>query len=241
MGPKIYGEFPEGRIEEYIDDAEVAAGRGTPRESRYCVCLCADGWWGSSSMGCLVCSCYYVRVGYQGLTNPSVCIIGMMAETPFIPHIARTLAAFHRAEVSHLSPEPVLWDRMNQWLGKVKQMWRHSERAVRKLQAHADAEVFDLAVLKREVAELQEALAALHSPVVFCHNDLNSGNILISNSDPSNVRFIDFEYAEYNPRGLDLANHFCEFAGTATTPNGWCAGSAIDLWMDGWMDWVSVR
>lgn len=27
------------------------------------------------------------------------------------------------------------------------------------------------------------------------------------------VQFIDFEYAAYNPRAYDIANHFCEYAG----------------------------
>jgi thiamine kinase-like enzyme len=27
------------------------------------------------------------------------------------------------------------------------------------------------------------------------------------------VQFIDFEYSSYNPRGFDIGNHFCEYAG----------------------------
>lgn len=55
---------------------------------------------------------------------------------------------------------------------------------------------------------------------VFCHNDLLSGNILIQNTisvNPSRavgeVTIIDYEYAGYNSRAYDLANHFNEFAG----------------------------
>ena len=50
------------------------------------------------------------------------------------------------------------------------------------------------------------------SPVVFSHNDLLGANILQPDHD-SELVLIDFEYAEYNYRGFDLANHFNEYAG----------------------------
>jgi choline/ethanolamine kinase len=57
-----------------------------------------------------------------------------------------------------------------------------------------------------------------NSPVVFSHNDLQEGNILLPNSaknDPNGndlgLVFIDFEYASYNYRGFDFANHFIEY------------------------------
>jgi ethanolamine kinase len=70
-----------------------------------------------------------------------------------------------------------------------------------------------------------DALSALSAAVlatqpVLCHNDLLSGNILLSNnpaqlmaSSKEGVTLIDFEYAGFNPRAYDLANHFNEFAG----------------------------
>ncbi len=48
--------------------------------------------------------------------------------------------------------------------------------------------------------------------VVFAHNDLLSGNILHVDGEHG-VRFIDFEYGDYNYRAFDMANHFCEHAG----------------------------
>lgn len=55
------------------------------------------------------------------------------------------------------------------------------------------------------------SIAASHygstSPVVFCHNDLLSGNIMYA-PDTDTVALVDFEYGNYNPRGFDLANHF---------------------------------
>ncbi|KAI9538193.1 hypothetical protein NQZ68_017926 [Dissostichus eleginoides] len=58
-------------------------------------------------------------------------------------------------------------------------------------------------------------LAETKSPVVFCHNDVTEGNILIlEDKDPNTtdrLMLIDFEYSSYNYRGFDFGNHFCEW------------------------------
>ena len=64
-----------------------------------------------------------------------------------------------------------------------------------------------------EVEWLLRTVAGLGSPVVFSHNDINTGNILVKEdsecSDP--VVLIDYEFSSYNYRGFDLANHFNEW------------------------------
>uniref|UniRef100_A0A667X4U9 ethanolamine kinase n=1 Tax=Myripristis murdjan TaxID=586833 RepID=A0A667X4U9_9TELE len=58
-------------------------------------------------------------------------------------------------------------------------------------------------------------LAATPSPVVFCHNDVQEGNILMledrEDTSPERLMLIDFEYSSYNYRGFDFGNHFCEW------------------------------
>uniref|UniRef100_A0A669BR36 ethanolamine kinase n=1 Tax=Oreochromis niloticus TaxID=8128 RepID=A0A669BR36_ORENI len=58
-------------------------------------------------------------------------------------------------------------------------------------------------------------LAATPSPVVFCHNDVQEGNILMledgKHSSAERLMLIDFEYSSYNYRGFDFGNHFCEW------------------------------
>ncbi|XP_057245274.1 choline kinase alpha-like, partial [Malurus melanocephalus] len=59
---------------------------------------------------------------------------------------------------------------------------------------------------------LRDLLESTPSPVVFCHNDVQEGNILLlSGREGSSDRLmlIDFEYSSYNYRGFDLGNHFC--------------------------------
>jgi thiamine kinase-like enzyme len=45
--------------------------------------------------------------------------------------------------------------------------------------------------------------------LVFSHNDLLAGNVLIREGD-NKVIFIDYEYSCYNYRAYDIANYFNE-------------------------------
>lgn len=51
--------------------------------------------------------------------------------------------------------------------------------------------------------------------VVFTHNDILAYNIMIptgffdGDDDDTSLIFIDYEYAGYNSRAFDIANHFC--------------------------------
>ena len=64
-----------------------------------------------------------------------------------------------------------------------------------------------------EIEYLVGLIAKVDPPVVFSHNDINTGNILVREesecSDP--VVLIDYEFSSYNYRGFDLANHFNEW------------------------------
>ncbi|KAH7302350.1 hypothetical protein KP509_23G068800 [Ceratopteris richardii] len=66
--------------------------------------------------------------------------------------------------------------------------------------------------LREEVRSLKEASHLLNAPVVFCHNDLLSGNFMYSDAEDE-IYLIDFEYGSYNYRGFDIGNHFAEYAG----------------------------
>jgi thiamine kinase-like enzyme len=64
------------------------------------------------------------------------------------------------------------------------------------------------------VFSCRKAVEAARSPVIFGHNDMQEGNILVERNDNGEISrlvIIDFEYCSYNYRGFDLANHFCEW------------------------------
>lgn len=67
--------------------------------------------------------------------------------------------------------------------------------------------------LNKELIALKEILLSVKSPLVFCHNDLQTGNILKRRHglESSEVQLIDFEFSNYNHRAFDIANHFCEW------------------------------
>lgn len=137
-------------------------------------------------------------------------------EEPFIlGGIAEALARFHKFEpTSFGSPKEVgLWLDVETWM----------ESAVR---LHRDGAFRDLFSLEMEdcvasVTKLRDCLTSTHScPVLFCHNDLTRGNILLA--DDKTISFVDFEYSAYNYRGYDIGNFFCESMG------GGCEGEYID-------------
>lgn len=116
--------------------------------------------------------------------------------------VADLLGRFHKAAVPG-EPSPVLFRRVEGWLAALTDIeWKD-----RKQQVHA----LNLPQIAKELALLKEKLTMLRSPVVFAHNDLLGANILCDKSET--VYFIDFEYGDYNYRGFDIANHFCEYAG----------------------------
>lgn len=115
-----------------------------------------------------------------------------------------------------------LWDVLNNWIDVMPR------------------DVLDVTPkeLKEEIAWFRENYGDKGGPVVVCHCDLLSGNIIIPNdlkiesqpekedvySYPSSldlstyrpselVTFIDYEYTLPAPRAFDLANHFSEWQG----------------------------
>lgn len=93
--------------------------------------------------------------------------------------------------------------------------------------------------MKRCVEELEfleEQLSGTTSDVVFCHNDLLSANILYQaasapEAKPAKVRFIDYEYGNYNWRAYvdhpmhSLAQSPCVMANAYLIPPHFCSAT----------------
>jgi ethanolamine kinase len=103
-------------------------------------------------------------------------------------------------------PAPRLFRTLKRWFEGLPQVylnpivheqWKHSG--------------FTHEWIQKELLLLEyKVVAAIDSPVVFCHNDLLSANIIDTGDD---VMFIDYEYGAQNYRGFDIGSHFCEYAG----------------------------
>ncbi|XP_069691053.1 choline/ethanolamine kinase-like [Periplaneta americana] len=128
--------------------------------------------------------------------------------------VAQKLAQIHMMDVP-INKEPRwLWDTMNRWLDSIQDFTslKHedpvSKTRANKLMSYS---------LRLELDWLKEFLVSIRSPVVFCHNDLQEGNILLrldgeeSQVSQPELVVIDFEFCSYNYRGFDFANHMCEW------------------------------
>ncbi|KAG9331406.1 hypothetical protein JZ751_019296 [Albula glossodonta] len=159
LGPRLYGVFPEGRLEQYL---------------------------------------------------PSCCLVTEQLGVPELSaEIAAKMACFH-GMVMPFNKEPKwLFETIDRYMDRVLGL---------KFLRSAHVNKFNRLMkynLEAELENLRTLLTATASPVVFCHNDVQEGNILLLNvqgpSPAGRLMLIDFEYSSYNYRGFDLGNHFCEW------------------------------
>ncbi|CAK7220807.1 hypothetical protein SCUCBS95973_004281 [Sporothrix curviconia] len=112
--------------------------------------------------------------------------------------------------VAHGKPEPNLWSVMQKW--------------ILALPSDTYAQRDHAALLQKElqglVAELSQRPGIGKNGLVFSHNDLLSGNVIvlpnnIGETDEAHIEvtFIDYEYAVPSPAAFDIANHFAEWGG----------------------------
>eukprot|EP01105_Mastigella_eilhardi_P004212 TRINITY_DN1559_c0_g1_i3.p1 TRINITY_DN1559_c0_g1~~TRINITY_DN1559_c0_g1_i3.p1 ORF type:complete len:766 (-),score=187.23 TRINITY_DN1559_c0_g1_i3:860-3133(-) len=119
--------------------------------------------------------------------------------------IAQQLANVHLLDMAELPHTPVVFEKLHNWYkAAVSTSFDDPAKA-------AMVEALNLPALQDEIAEVEGALLKLHSPVLFCHNDLIGGNIMYNDAS-KRICFIDFEYGSYNHRGFDFGNHFCEWS-----------------------------
>ncbi|GFE54020.1 choline ethanolamine [Babesia ovis] len=69
---------------------------------------------------------------------------------------------------------------------------------------------YDLLDIRQLIKKLKHVCDSKESPIVLCHCDLLSGNVLVNKDKAS---FLDYEYSCFMERGFDIANHFIEFCG----------------------------
>eukprot|EP00455_Lapot_gusevi_P014039 TRINITY_DN1694_c0_g2_i6.p1 TRINITY_DN1694_c0_g2~~TRINITY_DN1694_c0_g2_i6.p1 ORF type:complete len:345 (+),score=63.97 TRINITY_DN1694_c0_g2_i6:93-1127(+) len=118
--------------------------------------------------------------------------------------IAVRLAQLHAMEVP-ISKDLTLWGLLDEWLQIASSITFEDPAKNQQLTA------LNLPNIGQELRQLREILEQkFPGTVVFCHNDLLSGNVMLDNH---NIDFIDFEYSFYNYREFDIANHFCECCG----------------------------
>ncbi|XP_059681762.1 choline kinase alpha isoform X3 [Gavia stellata] len=123
--------------------------------------------------------------------------------------IAEKMARFHGMKMPFNKEPKWLFGTMEKYLNQVLRIKFTRESRTRKLNKLLSYN------LPQEMKNLRAMLEATSSPVVFCHNDCQEGNVLLlegrENSENQKLMLIDFEYSSYNYRGFDIGNHFCEW------------------------------
>ncbi|KAL1450625.1 hypothetical protein WDU94_002967 [Cyamophila willieti] len=188
LGPTLHGVFPGGRIEEYI-----------PARS----------------------------LKYSELSEPMISL-----------KIAEKMADIHLMQIPVIKEPTWLWDTIQRWLNALymkntmvlngnntqntQESWRTNGTDTLTNEQNKKNKIQIKKVLSKdlnmEADWLKKHLLKVKSPVVFCHNDLQEGNILIKEcaenpaaaSSKIDLVVIDFEYCSYNYRAFDIANHFVE-------------------------------
>ncbi|KAL7878819.1 hypothetical protein AOLI_G00097930 [Acnodon oligacanthus] len=159
LGPKLYGIFPQGRLEQFVPSRKLAT---------------------------------------EELRIPSICA-----------EIAEKIATFHRMRMPFNKEPKWLFGTMEKYMSQVQSLTFTREIHLRKF-----TQLMSYG-LPQEMESLRCLLESTQSPVVFCHNDLQEGNILLlsgrENMDKQKLMLIDFEYSSYNYRGFDIGNFFCEW------------------------------
>ncbi|CAJ2642100.1 unnamed protein product [Trifolium pratense] len=141
----------------------------------------------------------------QSFINAHTLTPSDMRDPKLVAKIAKQLRRFHHVEIPG-SKEPQLWN----------DIWKFYEKAsVLKFDDGEKQKTYETVSFKElheEIHDLQVLCDRLKSPVLFSHNDLLSGNIMINHEEDA-LYLIDYEYASYNYRGFDIGNHFAEYAG----------------------------
>lgn len=137
-----------------------------------------------------------------------------MMQKKYFHLIADFVAGSHCVEMKELPKTPLCFPLLQKYYTGAKKVEKSRQIGLPK---SADINsVLDILQLSSpqfasELEWLQRYCESFNSPVVFCHNDINEGNIIASSQDSTiSLAVIDYEYAGYNYRGYDIANYFCE-------------------------------
>lgn len=141
----------------------------------------------------------------QSFINARTLAPSDMRQPKIAAEIAKELGKFHKVNIPG-PKEPQLWVDILKFFEKASTL-TFEEPDRQKLY-----ETISFEELYKEIIELREFTGLLNAPVVFAHNDLLSGNLML-NEEEERLYLIDFEYGSYNYRGFDIGNHFNEYAG----------------------------
>jgi ethanolamine kinase len=201
FGIKLYATFNNGRIEEYID----------------CTTLSVDDMCNvvlSRAIATKLCELHSLPIkqtifkkkvieekkSFLNSTSTSGSADTVTASTPCFS------SSSCRISSSSSTPPPILWEKLYKWHGIASHLEFTDASTNAKVQA------LNLPQIKAELDKLKVLLDSTPSPVVFSHNDLLNGNILLPTSS-SNSRSSSLEPSTSDDTGN---NHNSTFNKSST-------------------------
>ncbi|CAG2113723.1 unnamed protein product [Medioppia subpectinata] len=128
-----------------------------------------------------------------------------------VKEFAQKLAKFHSLNVPIARDYDWLKTSFNRWYDGAHLKTPHMDQLLKEIEANNLLKYN----LKEENEWLHKCMNAMKSPIVYSHNDIFTGNILVNNrineTNDNNVVLIDFEYSRHFYRGLDLGFFVNEF------------------------------
>ena len=137
-----------------------------------------------------------------------------MSRPPLFPAVPRLMRLVHEHVRPEGSREPQQFVTARRWLRECVKLGEAAAGG-----DGAGDGGHDFRAWQEEVDWLEALCAREGSPVVFCHNDIHSLNVMVGVEEEgveeggTRVQLIDFEYGSYGHRGFDLGNHFNEYCG----------------------------
>ena len=143
----------------------------------------------------------------------------MMRAAEVSEAIALTMSQFHRLQLEDQSKVSVIWHRIETWREEARKAYNDlliQKPGKMEILTKINEFVNESAFTKYR-SFFDHLMTLNNNPIVPCHNDLQHGNILLT--DTSRIVFIDYEYGGMNYAAYDIANHFCEWASDFTDDN----------------------
>lgn len=181
QGPKLYGRFLNGRIEEFFPNVSPLNWSEMSSELY------------QSSIAQAMAQMHLQLVP----TNDGTSEVSLPSRGEIFDKIDKWFQFLY--QISSL-PEAHVDDARLQdldALGRMKREWGWLKEELQPV------------IVKSSVVKVVDLARLFAREIVFCHMDCQSLNILKSSSEPG-IKLIDFEYSGYNPRAADIANTFCE-------------------------------
>ena len=165
IGPQLYGVFPDGRIEEYISDAETLSN--------------------------------------DDIKDPIV----LTSLAHKLAELHCTQMPFSRKPKDYIgNMENIFKEGFDEYIGLFKEKPMPDVPEMQQ----AGQFVYNYNI-QSYVDWLKEMMPKIKHRVTLCHLDQNRGNVLVrknSKDVADKVVLLDYEFAGYSYRGMDLGNHF---------------------------------